>query len=89
MVITAEDKRYNICGKVGLDFFSDKPWEGTLQDIVFGDSFSELYGDGKNEGLFYQLYSTETRERIGYGIFDPDSPKEEIEMFQSSQVGTS
>lgn len=83
MIITSEDERYerNECG---LDFFSNNPWEGLLEEIVCGDSFEELYGDGKNEGLFYQLYHVKTGKRIGRGIFEPDSPREEIEEFEKT-----
>lgn len=81
MIITSEDERYH-SGEVGLDFFTNNPWEGTLEEIVFGDNSDELYGDGKNEGLFYQLYETDTGERIGRGIFEPDSLTEEIEQWE-------
>lgn len=84
MIVTSEDERYEN-DEVQLDFFWDNPWEGLLVDIVYGDSWDELFGDGHNEGLFYQLYSTETGERIGYGSLDPDSPREEIEEFEKNK----
>lgn len=84
MIVTSEDERYGHDG-IQLDFFWDNPWEGLLVDIVYGDSWDELFGDGHNEGLFYQLYSTETGERIGYGSLDPDSPREEIEEFEKNK----
>lgn len=84
MIVTSEDERYGHDG-IQLDFFWDNPWEGLLVDIVYGDSWDELFGDGHNEGLFYQLYSTETGERIGYGELDPNSPREEIEEFESKE----
>ena len=84
MIVTSEDERYEN-DEVQLDFFWDNPWEGKLEDIVYGDSWDELFGDGHNEGLFYQLYSTETGKRIGYGSLDPDSPREEIEEFEKNK----
>lgn len=84
MIVTSEDERYGHDG-IQLDFFWDNPWEGLLEEIVYGDSWDELFGDGHNEGLFYQLYSTETGERIGYGSLDPDSPREEIEEFEKNK----
>ena len=83
MIVTSEDERYGHDG-IQLDFFGDNPWEGLLVDIVYGDSWDELFSDGHNEGLFYQLYSTETGERIGYGGLDPNSPREEIDEFEKN-----
>lgn len=80
MIVTAEDERYGV--SVGLGFFADALWEGSLEEVVYGNSFDELYGDGHNEGLFYQLYDSVTGKRISYGIFDPDTPKEEIEEWE-------
>ena len=37
MIVTAEDERYGNPG-YGLDFFADNPWEGILNDIVFGNN---------------------------------------------------
>lgn len=88
MIVTSEDERYGHDG-IQLDFFWDNPWEGKLEEIVYGDSWDELFGDGHNEGLFYQLYSTETGERIGYGSLDPDSPREEIEEFEKNKENDS
>lgn len=82
MIITAEDERY-MRGEVQLDFFSSHPWEGLFVDVVKGNTFEELYGDGNYEGLFYQLYETDTGHRIGCGIFDPDAPKEEIREWET------
>lgn len=84
MIVTSEDERYGHDG-IQLDFFWDNPWEGLLVDIVYGDSYEELFGNGDNEGLFYQLYSTETGERIGYGSLDPNSLREEIEEFEKNK----
>ena len=84
MIVTSEDERYGHDG-IQLDFFWDNPWEGLLVDIVYGDNWEELFGNGENEGLFYQLYSTATGERIGYGSLDPDSPREEIEEFEKNK----
>ena len=88
MIVTSEDERYGHDG-IQLDFFWDNPWEGLLVDIVYGDSYDELFGNGDYEGLFYQLYSTETGERIGYGELDPNSPKDEIEEFEKNKENDS
>lgn len=83
MVITAEDDRYNN-GKEDsqpLTYWVDNPWDGELVEAVFGNNIDELFGDGENEGLFYQLYSTITGRRISAGVLDPDSPREEIEEY--------
>lgn len=88
MIVTSEDERYGHDG-IQLDFFWDNPWEGLLVDIVYGNSYEELFGNGDYEGLFYQLYSTETGERIGYGSLDPDSPREEIEEFEKNKENDS
>lgn len=81
MIITKEDERYERC-ECDLSFFGDNPWEGSLVEVVFGDSFDELMGDGRNEGLFQQTYSLDTGERLSYGFLDPDTPREEIEEFE-------
>lgn len=81
LIITSEDERYDE-KKVQLDFFTNYSWEGLLNDIVYGDSISELYTNGENEGLFYQLYEIGTGKRIGYGILNYDSLKEEIEDWE-------
>lgn len=83
MIVTAEDERYGTNG-IQLDFFSDNPWEGLLEEIVCGNNADEIFGDGANEGLFYQLYSMETRKRIGYGTIDPDCIREEIEEYEKT-----
>lgn len=83
MIVTAEDERYGRNG-IQLDFFSDNPWEGLLEEIVCGNNADEIFGDGANEGLFYQLYSMETRKRIGYGTINPDCIKEEIEEYEKT-----
>ena len=81
MIITAEDERYET-GEKDLSWFGDNPWDGVLEAIVFGDSFEELMGDGKYEGLFQQTYEMETGQRISYGFLDPDTPREEIEEWE-------
>lgn len=77
MIITAEDERYED-GEKQLDFFGENPWEGRLEAVVFGDSVEELFGNHDYEGLFYQLYITETGERIGYGILTYDALMDDI-----------
>ena len=79
-IITSEDERYNN-GKEdskGLDFFTDNPWEGIFECILAGDDAEELM-DADSEGLFYQLYETKNGKRIGYGMLEYDSLKDEIE----------
>lgn len=83
MIITCEDIKYQK-GERSLGFYADNPHEGLLEDIIFGDTFDELFANGENEGLFYQLYSIATGERIGSGVLDPDSPHEEIKDFEKS-----
>ena len=86
MIVTEEDARYG--REVQLDFFVDKPWEGLLSDIVFGDTIDELgqSGDGHdNEGLFYMLYANDTGKRIGSGIVDWDSIQEDIEEYERAK----
>lgn len=84
MIVTSEDERYEN-GEKGLDYFGDHPWEGTLEEIVFGNSFDELYGDGRNEGLFQQTYEMETGKRLSYGFLDPETPREEIEEYEKNK----
>lgn len=84
MIVTAEDERYDK-GEVQLDFFMESPWEGMLIDIVFGDNAEELYGSGEHEGLFYQIYETETGKRIGCGTIDSYYPAEEIEEWENGR----
>lgn len=86
MIVTEEDERYG--REVQLDFFVDKPWEGILSDIVFGDTIDELRqsSDGHdNEGLFYMLYANDTGKRIGLGIVDWGSIQEEIEEYENKR----
>lgn len=84
MIVTSEDER---CGRNGiqLSFFWDNPWEGRLEDIVFGDSYKELTCNGKYEGLFQQTYDIETGTRLSYGGIDNLTPKEEIEEWENNK----
>ena len=84
MIVTAEDERYET-GEKDLSWFGDNPWDGILEDIVCGDSFDELMGDAKYEGLFQQTYEMETGRRLSYGFLDPDTPREEIEEWEAKQ----
>lgn len=79
-IITSEDERYNNWKEdsKGLDFFTDNPWEGVFECILTGDNADELM-DADSEGLFYQLYEMENGKRIGYGMLEYDSLKDEIE----------
>lgn len=84
MIVTSEDERYGRDG-IQLDFFWDNPWEGILEDIVFGDSYKELTCNGKYEGLFQQTYDIKTGTRLSYGGIDDLTPKEEIEEWENKQ----
>ena len=81
MIVTSEDERYK-SGEKDLSFFGDHPWEGELVEIVFGNSFEELMGDGHNEGLFQQTYDVITGKKLSCGSLNPDTPREEIEMWE-------
>ena len=83
MIVTSEDERYD-SGEKDLCWFAEHPWEGTLVEIVFGNSFDELMGDGEHEGLFQQTYEMETGKRLSYGFLDPDTPREEIEEWEKN-----
>lgn len=93
MIVTAEDERYGNPG-YGLDFFADNPWEGILNDIVFGNNLGELMisSDGEdNEGLFYVLYAIETvngistGRKIGIGTVDWSAIEDEIQKYESQK----
>lgn len=84
MIVTSEDERYE-SGEKDLSWFGDHPWEGRLEEIVFGNSFDELFGDGEHEGLFQQTYEMETGKRLSYGFIDPDTPREEIEEWEEKR----
>ena len=84
MIITSEDERYE-SGEKNLSYFGDHPWEGILEEIVFGNSFDDLYGDGRNEGLFQQTHEMETGRRLSYGFLDPETPREEIEEYENNK----
>lgn len=79
LMLVFEEKE--TCQKSPLEFFSNHPEAGTLSDLVYGDNAEELMqsSDGNsNEGLFYILYSLLDGKRIGYGIIDFDSIKNDI-----------
>lgn len=85
MIVTQEDERYR--REVQLDFFVERPWEGSLSDIVFGDNIDELSqssDEHSNEGLFYMLYANNDGKRIGSGVVDWDSIQEEIDDYEKS-----
>ena len=83
MIVTEEDERYE-SGEKDLSYFGDHPWDGKLEEIVFGNSFDELFGDGKHEGLFQQTYEMETGTRLSYGFLNPETPREEIEEWEKN-----
>lgn len=84
MIVTSEDERYD-SGEKDLCWFGEHPWEGKLEEIIFGNSFDELMGDRHNEGLFQQTYEMETGKRLSYGFLDPDTPREEIEEYENKE----
>lgn len=84
MIVTSEDERYDR-GETNLGFYACEPWEGLLKKVVYGNDFEELYGDGRDEGLFYQVYERKTGKRIGYGTIDPDYPREDIEEWEKEK----
>lgn len=83
MIVTSEDERYGV--EKNLSFYGENPWEGNLETIVSGNTAEELYNAGDFEGLFYQLYSSETSKRIGYGTIDAEYPKTDIEEFEKRE----
>lgn len=94
MIVTAEDERYGN-PRYGLGFFADNPWEGILNDIVFGNNLGELMisSDGEdNEGLFYVLYAMESQDgisvgtQIGSGTVEWNAIEEEIQEYESQKV---
>lgn len=85
MIVTSEDEKYEK-GETDLSFYACEPWKGLLEEVIYGNNAEELYGDGKREGLFYQLYETETGKRIGYGTIDPDYPREDIEEWEKQKL---
>lgn len=66
-----------------LSYYADKPWEGRLVDIVYGADVDHLWKKD-NEGLFYQLYDSESGKRLGYGVLCYDSIKEDIDIFENN-----
>ena len=80
LIVFEEDERYD--GKnVQLSFYAEKPWEGCLSDIVYGDTIENLMqssDEHSNEGLFYLLYENASGRRIGSGTVDFDAIEEEI-----------
>lgn len=87
MIVTEEDATYD-SGKHGLSYFADAPWKGVIVGVFEGDTVEELYAHGENEGLFYQLFTSETGERIGYGVIDPDSLDDDIERFEVEKLAS-
>lgn len=87
MIVTEEDANYD-SGKHGLSYFADAPWKGVIVGVFEGDTADELFAHGENEGLFYQLFASETGDRIGYGVIDPDSLNEDIERFEVEKLAS-
>ena len=54
--------------------------------VYTSDTADELFTHGENEGLFYQLFASETGDRIGYGVIDLDSLNEDIERFEVEKL---
>ncbi len=76
MIVTEEDDRYP---EKGLGWFGEHPEEGSLVDIIVGDTYEELTRNGEYEGLFYLLFNRQTGKKISSGIIDPDGLEEELE----------
>lgn len=66
----------------GLDYISDHPWEGNLEDTKEFDTVEELY---EFEGLFYQLFANKSGRRIGYGMVNNEYPAADIREFEKTQ----
>lgn len=64
-----------------LDYFSDNPWDGNLEEVIMFNTIGELFQHDV-EGLFYQLYENEHGTRLGYGMVDPDYPAADIQDFE-------
>lgn len=60
-----------------LDYFSDNPWEGNLEEVIQFNTVEELF-QHDIEGLFYQLFENEHGTRLGYGMIDCDYPGTDI-----------
>lgn len=84
MILTSVDQRRVREGTSPI-FFWDNPWEGKLEEIVFGDTCEELKQNGKYIGLFHQTYETKTGRRISYGGVDNLSPWKEIEKLEENK----
>lgn len=62
-----------------ITYFSNHPENGKYLDTIYFYTPSQYYDIVKlYEGNFYQLFDLGTGERIGYGLFDPDNPLEDI-----------
>lgn len=81
LIITSEDERYEPeGGGYGLSYWSDHPYDGLLEDVVFVDTADEFFKKyPQHEGLFYQTYDLTTGKRIAYGIVDCSALLDELE----------
>lgn len=68
-----------------LTFYADNPEKGLLRNILFGNSADNLM-KGEYEGLFYQLYEMNEGKRIGYGVLNLSSLKDDINYFVNGSV---
>ena len=68
-----------------LDYFSDNPWDGDIEEVIMFNTIGELFQHDV-EGLFYQLYENEHGTRLGYGMVDPDYPAADIQDFEKKSV---
>lgn len=75
VVITSEPKNKS------LDYISNYPWEGNLEDIIEFDTMEELF-ENDIEGLFYQLFENGSGKRLGYGAVNSDYPYMDIQEFE-------
>lgn len=82
-IITSEKDKKSL----GINYYAEHPEAGKFERILIGDDADEILGSsGDAEGLFYQLYSCLDGKKIGYGIFDYDSIKDDICFYQSRFV---
>lgn len=80
MIITEEDDN-NLPEEMQgqeLAYFADNPWQGRVVGVYWGDTAEELLDKSDAEGLFYQLYRAKDFKRLGYGICDLDSLKDDM-----------
>lgn len=81
MIIITEEDENNLPEEMQgqeLAYFADNPWQGRIVGVYWGDTAEELLDASSAEGLFYQLYRAKDFKRLGYGICDLDSLKDDM-----------